>query len=351
MAPRPRWWHMLQASKNEARLAVDLYNRSGQERQLEAFVVHMNLAWLKLLQASAEKNGGDLYIRDARGRRVRHAEDGDWKHRPLSSLLNDRFDQHDPVRRNIEFFVAIRNRIEHRYERDIASLVAGKTQSLLLNYENAVVHDFGTDEGLAQELRFPLFMSVLTDSAIEAAKRVRSRVPKSVLEWVQDFETGLQPETLADQQFEFRVYLVPHTGPRSTADASMSFIRADELSPEQSDALDRFQTIIREKNVPVEDLGKLLPKEVMEKVNARVGVNFTMHAHTQAWRYFDVRPPAGSVNPARTKPQFCHYNAAFGGYAYTPAWVDYLVRKVSDPSTYADILAWQPSTESPQQRP
>lgn len=53
------------------------------------------------------------------------------------------------------------------------------------------------------------FMSVLTDSAVDAAKRVRSRVPKSVLEWVQDFETGLQPETLADQQFEFRVYLVP----------------------------------------------------------------------------------------------------------------------------------------------
>jgi hypothetical protein len=334
---------MLQASKNEARLAVDLYNRSGNERQLEAFVVHMTMAWLKLLQAATEKDGGDLFVRDPRGRRVRHHEDGEWKHKPLSVLLKERYVQHDPVRQNIEFFASIRNRIEHRYERDIASLVAGKTQALLLNYENAVVERFGEEEGLAQELRFPLFMSVLTDSAVDAAKRVRSRVPKAVLEWVQDFETGLQPETLADQRLEFRVFLVPHKGPRATADASMSFIRADELTPEQTEALDRFQTIIQEKYVPVEDLGNLLPKEVVKQVNAEVEVDFTMHAHTQAWRYFGVRPPADSPTPEKTKSDFCRYNGAFGGYVYTPVWVKYLVRKVSDAKIYEEIPAWHPN--------
>lgn len=54
----------------------------------------------------------------------------------------------------------------------------------------------------------------------------------------------------------------------------------------------------------------------------------------------------GSDNPTRTMAQFCHYNSAFGGYAYTPAWVDYLVRKISDPATYAEILAWQPPAEA-----
>ncbi|ROS75586.1 DUF3644 domain-containing protein [Cellulomonas sp. PhB143] len=347
MAPRPRWWHMLQASKNEARLAVDLYNRSGNERQLEAFVVHMNLAWLRLLQAATEKDDGDLFIRDARGWRVRHHEDGEWKHKPLSTLLKERFTEHDPVRRNVEFFMLIRNRIEHRYERDIASLVAGKTQALLLNYERAVVELFGAEEGVAQELRFPLFMSVLTDSAVEAAKRVRSRVPKAVLEWVQDFETGLQPDTLADQRFEFRVFLVPHKGPRTTADASISFIRMEDLTPEQTEALDQFQTIIQDKYVPVEDLGNLRPKDVVKQVGEQVNIEFTMHAHTQAWRYFGVRPPADSPTPEKTKSDFCRYNDAFGEYVYTPAWVNYLVRKVSEPQVFAKIMAWQPSSGAP----
>ena len=35
--------HRLQASNGEVRLAVDLYNRSGHERQLEAFIIHMTL--------------------------------------------------------------------------------------------------------------------------------------------------------------------------------------------------------------------------------------------------------------------------------------------------------------------
>jgi hypothetical protein len=40
MAPRARWWHQLQAFKEEVRLAVDLYNRSG---QLEALIVQLSL--------------------------------------------------------------------------------------------------------------------------------------------------------------------------------------------------------------------------------------------------------------------------------------------------------------------
>ncbi len=119
MAPRPRWWHQLQASKNEALLAVDLYNRSGNERQLEAFIVHMSLAWLRLMQAKVEKDGGNLFIRDRRGRRVRH-EDGGWKYKPLNSLTDEQFAENDPRRVNLTFFTGLRNIIEHRYERDIA---------------------------------------------------------------------------------------------------------------------------------------------------------------------------------------------------------------------------------------
>jgi len=73
MPRKSRWWYVLQDSKNEVRLAVDLYNRSGMERQLEAFIVHMSMGWLKLLQAHFEKTGLDIFIRDERGWRIRHA--------------------------------------------------------------------------------------------------------------------------------------------------------------------------------------------------------------------------------------------------------------------------------------
>jgi len=312
---------MLQASKNEARLAVDLYNRSGNERQLEVFVVHMAMAWLKLFQATLEKSGGDIYVRDRRGHRVRH-EDGDWKHRALSDLVAEFFKEGDPRRSNLEFFIGMRNRIEQHFERDIATLISGKTQAFLLNYENTLVAKFGSGEALGDELRFPLFVSVLTDEAVDAARRVRARVPKGVLEWVQDFEAGLDPDVASDQAFDFRVYLVPYTGPKSSADVSMTFLHRDSLTDEQLATLDHFPTITREVKVPVEDLGKHLPGDVVAAVKKRVSVKFNLHVHRQAWRYFNTRPSYRSAHPERTRREFCHYNAAFKQYTYTDAWVD-----------------------------
>ncbi len=133
MPARRRWWHQLQASKDEVRLAVDLYNRVGQERQLEAFVVHMSIGWLKMLQARYEKDGGRraLYELDARGRRQRTRQ-GDGVMKPLSVLLGETYADNDPIRHNVEFFLGLRHKIEHRYDRDIASLVVGKTQALVL---------------------------------------------------------------------------------------------------------------------------------------------------------------------------------------------------------------------------
>lgn len=270
MAPRPRWWHQLQASKNEALLAVDLYNRSGNERQLEAFIVHMSLAWLRLMQAKVEKDGGNLFIRDRRGRRVRH-EDGGWKYKPLNSLTDEQFAENDPRRVNLTFFTGLRNIIEHRYERDIANLIAGRTQAYVLNYDRSLTEWFGPEEGVGQQLRFPIFISSITQDAVAALKEVRKRIPRGVLEWVQDFDTALEPELAADQQFDFRVYLVPHTGPKTKADAAMTFVKMDVLDDQQRGAVEHVQTIIREKQVPVAGLNDLRPAQVAERVAEAIG--------------------------------------------------------------------------------
>jgi hypothetical protein len=152
---------------------VDLYNRSGMERQLEAFIVHMSMGWLKLLQAHFERSGEDIYIRDKRGWRIRHPDDGGFKHRSLRDLSDEFLAQNDPRKASLAFFTGLRNQIEHRYERDIATLVAGRTQAYLLNYERTLVELFGEEEALADELRFPLFLSAITGDAVASVKKLR----------------------------------------------------------------------------------------------------------------------------------------------------------------------------------
>lgn len=328
---------MLQAAKNEARLAVDLYNRQGNERQLEAFLVHMAMAWLKLMQAHTEKTGGDLYIRDKRRRRIRH-EDGDWKYKPSSQLLKEHFADNDPRKVNIDFFTHLRNRVEHRHENNIAALVAGRTQAHLLNFEETLVEWFGADEALAGELRFPLFVSSITQDAVQALKQVRAQVPVAVLEWIQDFDATIEPGIAEDQAFDFRIYLIPHKGPKSEADAAMTYVNAVDLTDEQNEIVDQVRTIIREKQIPVADLGNLRPTQVVEKVAAALNRPFTMHTHTQCWRYFKVRPSAGAQDPTVTRADFCRWNPVFEQYVFTEAWVNFLVRKLADEAVYEAVM-------------
>jgi Domain of unknown function (DUF3644) len=344
MAARPRWWHQLQASKDEVRLAVDLYNRVGQERQLEAFVVHMTLGWLKLLQAKYEKSGDkrDLYTLK-NGRRQR-TEDGDWLMKPLSTLLTETYEERSPVRRNVEFFLGLRHKIEHRYDRDVAALVAGKTQALLLNYEKEVVRFFGEDEGLAEELRFPIFLSSITDDAVAAIKEVRSRVPRAVLEYVEDHDAAMEPSIASDSSYDFRLYLIPQTSSASDADTAMTFVRLDDLDAEQRAQVDAAMTIIREKQVPVSNLGSLLPTEVVRRVKADAQIRFSMTDHTRCWQFFEVRPPEGDEHPERTKPQFCRWDSTFKRWVYTEAWVSYLVRKLGDPDLHREALGRDPKS-------
>lgn len=338
MPPRPHWWHVLQASKNEVRLAVDLYNRSGNERQLEAFIVHMGMGWLKLLQAHAEKSGGDPYFRNSRGHRIRH-DDGGWKFKPLHKLMEEYFPTADPRKANIDFFIGLRNIIEHRYEKNTAALVAGRTQAYLLNFENSLVEWFGQDEAVGSELRFPLFLSSITGDAAEAVKAVRAQVPRGVLEWVQDFDATLEPAIAADQKFDFRIYLIPHKGPKTEADAVMTFVKPEDLSDDQRAVMDQVQTIIREKHVPVADLGSLRAGQVVDKIAPDLANPFTIHHHTQAWKYFKVRPATNAMDKHNTKADFCRYNAAFEQYVYTEAWVGYLTRKLNDQVTYDAVVA------------
>jgi hypothetical protein len=63
-----------------------------------------------------------------------------------------------------------------------------------------------------------------------------------------------------------------------------------------------------------------------------------VHTHTQAWRYYRVRPPSGARDPFATKSDFCRYNKALGQYVFTAAWVDYLVRHLADDATYQEAL-------------
>jgi hypothetical protein len=332
---------MLQAAKAEAEVAVDLYNRASGSRSLEGFVIHMHLAWVYMLHARFQRDGIDFRYH-GKGRRLERI-DGEVKTWDLARSLKEQFpDENDPVRRNIEFFILLRNKVEHRYERLLTALVAGKVQAHVLNFEETLTGAFGRAESMADTLRFPVFMSSLTPDAVEALKKAYQRLPARLSKFIQTHDARLPGDVQGDWRYDFRVMLLPQTGPKSEADAMMRFVREEEMTTEQREARDVVQTIVRTKEVPVQNAGRHKPSGVASQVQNQIGFKFSTNAHAAAWRHYQVRPGHGAERPANTDSRYCLWDSVHGDYVFTDAWVKKLGDELKDAETFELVVGRAP---------
>lgn len=324
---------------------MDLYNRSTSARSLEGFVVHMHLAWLYLLHARFIRDGVDFRYRKDNG----HFEriEGEIKMWELARCLSVAYPaERSAVRCNVEFFIRLRNKIEHRYEQLLAAAVAGKVQAHVLNYEEQLVSTFGAGESMGDSLRFPVFLSSLTPDAVQALKRTHRALPKKLNSFIREFDGALPEEVQGDWRYDFRVLLLPQTGPKTDADAVMRFVREEDMTDEQRRARDVVQTIVRTKQVPVQNQGRHRPGAVARQVQAALGVRFTVSAHTAAWKHYGARPETGAARPENTDTRYCLYDEPHEDYVFTDAWIRKLSRDLADAATFARVTGKAPKTLS-----
>ncbi len=347
--PKPLWTQILETAKDEAVLAVDLYNRQRQARTLEAFFVHMHLAWQYLLHAEFQKAGVDYRYRDERGRLVRI--DGEAKTWELHKCVSRRWSADEPVRRNLEATVSIRNRIEHRWQRELGVATAGFAQALVLNFESELCEYFGQRHSLDDALRFPLFVGAFTAEGVERMVAAQKALPASLRGFLASFHGDTDDAMVDDQRYEFRVHLIPRTGPRTESDISLTFVREEDLTDEQRHALTLLgragTVIVRERIRPIVNSGMLRPTQVARAVDGRVPFRFGLYSHfPQVWRHLGVRPPGGAEHPERTDERYCVYDSAHGDYLYTPAYIEKIVAMLSDEGTWIEVFGRVPEPKT-----
>lgn len=347
--PRAIWRRILDASKNEALLAVDLYNRPKQARRVESFFVHMHMAWLLLLHAGFQRDGVDYYYRkNAAGHFVR--VDGEPKAWELTKCVEARWpDPNHPVRRNLELTTALRNKIEHRFTRKIESIeaaTAGYAQASLLNYESEITTTFGEEHSLADQLRFPVFIGTLSHASAQEMKKAKTALPSEVRTLIDEFQSDLDSEVTMDTRYEFRVHLIQQLGPKTEADLAIEFVREDDLTDEQRETLAGLgregTVIVRERERPVHGLQMLKPTAVVEAVAKQVPFEFNMHHFIQSWKRLGIRPEHGSADPQRTDDRYCVYDKPHGDYLYRKAYVEKLVRHAQTSKGFRELTGSQP---------
>jgi hypothetical protein len=330
----------LRKSREVALLAVETYNRPGTNFRSGAYIVLMVIAWTSLLHAIFFKRKMKPYYRRKASRRFERVN-GDYKAWELAECVNQYFKDKNPSeRKNLELFIGLRNKIEHRFLPEIDVELFGECQALLLNFETLLCSEFGKTYALAPGLPYALQFSTSPESTQQRAMRGAARqYAQSIRQFVSDFRSSLSDDVLADQAYSFKVFLIPKVGSHAkSSDVAVEFVRYDPTKPEEMKQYERLVALVKPKQISVANLEGLKATEVVKRVAAGLGKKFTLHSHFKCWQHFNTRPAGHSVTPELCDNRYCYYDVLHKDYIYIPAWVDFLVQKLADAATYDVVL-------------
>lgn len=282
------------------------------------------------------------------GRGVRYVKiDGEPKHWDLSECLKQYHGgKNPPERKNLEFLLGLRNKIEHRHLPVLDASLYGECQAALLNLEELLVQQFGQKYALAEQLAVSLQFSEMVPVAKKrTAKALASGAAKTVKEYIERFRGGLPSTVLNSMKYSFNVFLIPKVANRqSAADVAVQFVRVDEASNEELARLEKLNVLIREKHIPIVNLDLFKPSQVVAELKQRLPHRVNMATHTSAWKHYQVRPPGGDSHPERTRPEYCIYDDVHQDYVYTRAWIEKLARELSNPERFQEVIGWEPQS-------
>ena len=338
-------------ARESAILAVETYNRPGTPFRSGGYVVLMAIAWTALLHSIFLRGKvKPFYVKARRGRYVRYEKiDGDYKAWDLSECIQQYYrDEDPPLRKNLEFFVGLRNKIEHRSMPQLDDQIFGECQALLLNFEALLSKEYGDQYSLNGSLAVSLQFSTITpEGKARALRHLQSKNYPSVVEYVRRFRSGLAADIEQSMEYSYRVFLLPKTGNHAnSSDLAVEFINVNALDDEARQRIEQVVTLLKTRETAVAHPGQMKPGDVASTVQSRLGFKFGTNHHTTCWKYFKVRPLHGATRPTDCDVRYCQYDVPHKDYIYTDGWVDLLVSKLADPIKFADILGKEPEALS-----
>jgi len=329
-------------------LGVEVYNKPATAFRSGGYIVLMSVAWTALLHAIFFRRGIKPYYRSRTSQKRYQRIEGDYKAWELGECICQFYGPNNPPeRRNLEFFVGLRNKIEHRSMPALDQSIFGECQALLFNFEDLLCRTFGTKFALNESLTLALQFSMLrSESQSKAAQRLYEHMTTNVQQYVSKFRSGLSVTELHDMKYSFKVFLIPKLANNpGQADVAVEFVRYDPSKPEEMEKYEKIVAMIKPSVREVVNRGKLKAGAVCDPVEAVIKevVGATRrfspsYHHLKACHYYRVRPRKGEGDPQSTNTRYCQYDEAHEDYVYTREWRDFLVDEMKKPGQYEKVI-------------
>lgn len=337
----------LEKSMDSALLAVETYNKPAIKFKSGGYIVLMVISWTALFHAIFFKQKKKPYHKKKNRYKKR---DGDYLYWELSKCLPEYFgtDTNNPVRKNLEFFVPLRNMIEHKSIPEIDSDIFAECQAMLLNYDKIMEKEFGVKYCIRESLSFALQLYPSSKSLNDAITSDSSTKP--IVDFIKKYRSAISTDILKSGEYSFKAYLIQIANHQTENTLPIQFVAYDKLNDAQKNEVNRIAALVKNKvvQVPVTNKDLLKPGVVVQKVQSALGDpkvkkngkkkdKFNMYIHTKCWKKYKIRPEKGSRNPEVTEPKYCVYDPPNKAYLYTEDWVDFLVKQIAKEDVYNSI--------------
>lgn len=338
----------LDKALDSALLAVETYNKPATKFKSGGYIVLMTIAWTALFHAIFFKNNTKPFYRKKNSRRFKKV-DGEYWYWELQTCVDEYFNgTTTAIKKNIEFFIPLRNKLEHKSLPEIDADIFAECQSFLLNFDKIVEKEFGPSYCLRESLSFALQLFSFRDG-LRAAVAGSSKA-KNVKEFIQQYRSAISPEIWQSGEYSFKAFLI-QVANHSTDDAMpIQFIAYDKLNNDEKNRVSKIAALVKEKHIihTIANHGTLKPGTVVKKVQEALGNpqiikngkpfnKFNLDTHTRFWRKYEIRPKGKSKTPERTKVEFCIYDEPCEQYFYTEKWVSFLIDKMQNDDAYDSL--------------
>jgi hypothetical protein len=251
---------LLESSIDCALLAVEIYNKPRAPFRVESFITHMIMAWTRLLQAHFNQTIGETYFYKEKNGRYKII-DGEKRSWELKTCVQKYGQLTDAVKSNLDFFIKLRNKIEHRTidKEQIGLMIFGECQSLLYNYENELIKIFGSEYALNESLAYALqFSRLRTTKQTQASKQLLSSEYKEIVEFIKKYRDSLREDIFTTQEYSIKLIQVPKIGNTERNDLAVEFVNWNSLSEEDRIKYDKLTTIVKDKVIKERQKNKYL---------------------------------------------------------------------------------------------
>jgi len=339
----------LEKAKDASLLAIETYNKPAVKFRSGGYIVLMSIAWTALFHAIFFKKRIKPYHRKKGSNRF-EIKDGEYWYWELQTCLDEYYksDNSSAIRKNLEFFIPLRNKIEHKSLPEIDPDIFAECQAMLLNFDKILEIEFGTEHCIRESLSFSLQLFPSSQNLLQAAKS--NPDVKSAVKFIEKYRSSITTDILESGEYSFKAFLIQVANHQSKEALPIQFIRYDQLSEDEKKNVRRVSALIKEKIIEKSVTNKdlLLPGKVIKLVQKGLGFSkinkngktkdkFNPDTHTRCWKKYKVRPNTGEQNPHNTTDKYCIYDKLTGQYGYTIDWVNFLIEKMKDEAEYKSL--------------